>query len=211
MLEVFLFKVRWQQDMLMLTRWVYQNNTWALLLASHFCTSNSAISMSLHALQYSEEESKKHTMHRIHENPALSKSGNNTLLSVKWTQKTLRCTPLSLRFSEKACVWACDVLWFMLWGHSIIEQWPESFNTISRLQESHWMLRHCHLLQVIWMERGQIWFPGYHLSALFVGHHLQINTGLIKHHFISKERERGRCMDTCCNTDPVYSLILYYA
>ncbi len=73
---------------------------------------------------------KSHNIHKKHENPPLSKSGNNTLLSVKPTQTPLRCTLLFLRFSEKASVWLDDIIWFMRWGHSIIEQWPESFHRI---------------------------------------------------------------------------------
>lgn len=79
-----------------------------------------------------QRKGEKHTIHRKHENPPLSKSGNNTVLSVRQTQKPLRCTLLFRWFSEKASVWVDDILWFMPWGHNIIEQWPESFHRTKR-------------------------------------------------------------------------------
>lgn len=179
--------------MLMLTWQAFQNTSRDLLFLTFLHTQLSKLNELPCSLAVRERE-EKNTIHRKHENPPLSKSGNNTLLSVRPTQKPLRCTLLFLRFSEKASARADDVLWFMPWGHSIIEQWPESFHRTKRAAGEPLNGKMLSLIAGnMNEERPNLFSRVQYLCEVFVGHYWQINTALIKghKHLIGKERDWG--------------------
>lgn len=161
--------------MLMLTRRAFQNNTSSAFPLTLLSTQRSNLN-ELPCVLAARRKRTEHTIHRKHENPPLSKSGNNTLLSVRPTQKPLRCTLLFLRFSEKASVQEDDILWFMPRGHSIVEQCPESFH---RTKWAAGELVNGKMLSLIARnmngKRPHLISKVQYFCEMFVGHHSPIN------------------------------------